>query len=247
MYLTKDSRMAPKKMISDCAECVLSKDCIPSGISTDNLHRFVGIVSTNISYKAGDVLFEQKAKAQHLFVVKTGSFKTQTTTPHGIEHVNNFFLPGELIGLESASSGISCNTAIALEDGVACKINYQQLTKLRQEFPSLSDFAVKIYSAALALANEIQNNATIQCASSRLATFLVLYNRRCNAHGMQSLGLHLPMCREDIASHLGLAVETISRSFTKLITTGCIKKDGRRVQILNLEKLHDEANLPPRK
>lgn len=239
--------MAPKKFISDCTECVLSKNCIPSGIAITKLHRFIGIVSTNISYKAGDVLFEQSNKAQHLYVVKTGSFKTQTTTPHGSEHLNNFFLPSEIIGLDSASGGISINTATALEDSMACKIEYRQLTQLRNEFPSLADFAVKIYSSALALANEIQSNVAIQCASSRLAAFLLLYYKRSNELGMRSHELYLPMSREDIASHLGLAVETISRSFTKLINSGCITKDGRHVKILDAKKLGDEAHLPPRK
>ncbi|MEO1889057.1 MAG: Crp/Fnr family transcriptional regulator [Cycloclasticus sp.] len=238
--------MAPKKMIADCTDCMLAKNCVPSGLSEKDLYRFTDIVSTNIQYKAGDVLCQQNDKAHYLYVVKAGSFKTQTTTTNGTEHVNNFFLAGDIIGLDSAFGGTALSTASALEDGMACKIRYSQLAALRKELPSLSDLAVSFYANALAAANQIQNNLTIQCASSRLAAFILLYNQRLNEHRQHQADIHLSMSRQDIASHLGLAVETISRSFSKLIETGSISKNGHHIQILDLQKLEQEANLPAR-
>ncbi|HIL92250.1 MAG TPA: Crp/Fnr family transcriptional regulator [Cycloclasticus sp.] len=238
--------MVPKKIISDCSDCMLAKNCVPSGLSEKDLHRFTDIVSTNIQYKTGDVLYQQNDKTPYLFVVKAGSFKTQTTTTNGAEHVNNFFLAGDIIGLDSAFSGIALSTANALEDGMACKIKYKQLAALRKQLPSLSDLAVSFYANALAAANQIQNNLTIQCASSRLAAFILFYNQRLNKHRLQRADIHLSMSRQDIASHLGLAVETISRSFSKLIETGAISKNGHHIEILDIEKLEQEANLPAR-
>ena len=113
---------------------------------------------------------------------------------------------------------------------------------LRKEFPTLSDFSVKLYSTALASMSRVQNIISLQSASSRLAAFLILYHSRISSSNLQSSSFQLPMTRQDIASHLGLAVETVSRSFSKLIDTGCINKDGRKIQILELKKLEQLAN-----
>lgn len=238
--------MVQKTMMADCADCMLAKNCVPSGLSEINLHRFTNIVSTNIQYETGDVLYQQNNKNPYLYVVKTGSFKTQTAIANGAEHVNNFFLAGDIIGLDGAFGGTALSTASALEDGMACKIQYKQLAALRKELPSLSDLAVSFYANALAAANQIQNNLTIQCASSRLAAFILLYNQRLNKHLLQQSGIHLSMSRQDIASHLGLAVETVSRGFSKLIATGSISKNGHHIEILDMEKLEQEASLPAR-
>lgn len=238
--------MPTNKLINDCSECFLAKKCIPSAIEFTDLNLFTNIVTTNISHHTGDNLFEQDTYAASLYVVKAGSFKTQMATPSGAGHIPHFFLPGDIIGLDSSAKGRYLNSAFALENSIACKIKYRPLVKLRQKFPSLSDFAVRVYSAALASANETQNNIAIQSASSRLATFLVAHHRRTNRFSSERNHFSLTMSRQDISMHLGLAVETISRSFTLLIKSGCIVKEGKLVTILDMPALVEYANAPTR-
>ena len=237
--------MLAKKIISDCANCALSKRCLPSGIPVSELYRFTTIASTNQPFNFGDQLFKQGTKASHLYVVKSGSFKTQIINHFGDAHVNGFYLPGDIIGLENLASGESLNSCIALEDSLACKILYRPLAALRKEFPNLSDLAVKIYSQALATTLDTQNCLSIHSAPSRLAQFLILFNQRANREAYQQTALQLSMSRQDIASHLGIAVETVSRSFSKLIDSGCITKSGRVINIIDQSKLDVIARAAP--
>ena len=140
---------------------------------------------------------------------------------------------------------MTLNSAVALEPSLACKIDYPSLRMLRKEFPTLSDFSVKLYSNALASMSQVQNIISLQAASSRLAA-LLLYQRRLSSPQLQTTSFQLPMTRQDIASHLGLAIETVSRSFSKLIDTGCILKEGRNIQILDNKKLEQRANTSTR-
>jgi CRP/FNR family transcriptional regulator, anaerobic regulatory protein len=52
------------------------------------------------------------------------------------------------------------------------------------------------------------------------------------------------MSREDVGRYLGLALETISRGFTKLQDEGVIEVAGRTVKILDVEQLRRIAQLP---
>jgi CRP/FNR family transcriptional regulator, anaerobic regulatory protein len=56
--------------------------------------------------------------------------------------------------------------------------------------------------------------------------------------------INLPMSREDVGRYLGLALETISRGFTKLQDEGVIEVAGRTVKILDVEQLRRIAQLP---
>jgi hypothetical protein len=49
------------------------------------------------------------------------------------------------------------------------------------------------------------------------------------------------MCRRDIASLLGLAHETVSRSFTTMADAGLLKVENRELEILDLPRLQARA------
>ena len=46
------------------------------------------------------------------------------------------------------------------------------------------------------------------------------------------------MSRRDIASHIGVAHETVSRSFGALVQWGCLAVSNREVEILDAQLLH---------
>jgi CRP/FNR family transcriptional regulator, anaerobic regulatory protein len=51
------------------------------------------------------------------------------------------------------------------------------------------------------------------------------------------------MARADIANYLGLAVETVSRIFTRLQTANVLKVDGKEIEILSRKSLCDISHL----
>jgi CRP/FNR family transcriptional regulator len=81
-------------------------------------------------------------------------------------------------------------------------------------------------------------------ASERLALFLHSMLLRCQSQEAGLDELHLPMSREDVGRYLGLAIETVSRGFTRLQDEGVIAVDGRAVRILDIEHLRRIAQLP---
>ncbi len=224
-------------MNSDCENCTLAYRCVPSAISAKELFRFTNIVSTNEPYQPHDKLFEQSTKADYLYVVKSGSFKTSIQGSSSNPHVNGFFLPGELIGMESMAGNNYLSSSTAIENSLACKINYRQLGALRKDFPLLSDLSVKLYSQTLALSQNILSCVSKQSAAQRLACFILILMKRTKQLNQQASEVYLSMSRQDIASHLGLAVETVSRSFSTLIKQGLIKKTNRLIYITDHSKL----------
>src|SRR5678816_489335 len=81
-------------------------------------------------------------------------------------------------------------------------------------------------------------------AEQRLASFLLDLSSRYQMRGYSSTDFVLRMTREEIGSHLGLKLETVSRLFSRVHREGLIRVDGREVRILDrtaLEQLVDAA------
>ena len=70
-------------------------------------------------------------------------------------------------------------------------------------------------------------------AEQRLATFLLDLSHRYEARGYSSSEFVLRMTREEIGSHLGLKLETVSRLFSRFQREGLVQVQGRVVKLLD--------------
>jgi len=70
-------------------------------------------------------------------------------------------------------------------------------------------------------------------ADERIATFLVNLSARFRARGFSPNQFRLAMSRSEIGNYLGLAVETVSRVFTRFQQNGLLAAEGKEVEITN--------------
>ncbi|NTU82731.1 MAG: helix-turn-helix domain-containing protein, partial [Chloroflexales bacterium] len=65
------------------------------------------------------------------------------------------------------------------------------------------------------------------------------YIRRLHQRGLSATDFHLSLSRHEIGNYLGLAVETVSRIFTRFQEEGLLKFDRKHVQLLNLAGIEE--------
>ena len=81
----------------------------------------------------------------------------------------------------------------------------------------------------------------------KVASFLLVLSAREAENGRPASPLHLAMTRTDIADYLGLTIETVSRSFTKLRLQGLIHlPDAHHVEIVDRRALTAVAGISTR-
>jgi CRP/FNR family transcriptional regulator, anaerobic regulatory protein len=78
-------------------------------------------------------------------------------------------------------------------------------------------------------------------AEERLASCLLGIARHQVRLGLSECELQLAMSRQDIGDYLGLALETVSRLFSRMQEEGLLSVRGRHVQLHNLERLQAMA------
>ena len=74
-------------------------------------------------------------------------------------------------------------------------------------------------------------------ADERLAAFLLSLSRRLRKRGLCPTDFFLSMSRHEIGNYLGLAVETVSRLFTRFQDEKLLKVDRKHVKLKDLPAL----------
>jgi len=130
---------------------------------------------------------------------------------------------------------------VALEVSTVWVLPLQGLRELRQACPALDDGLQRALSRQLQRAADLTQMMAAVASDVRLARFLLWTVARMAEMGQSPRRVLLRMSRRDIASLLGVAHETVSRSFTAMADAGWLKVDNREVEILDLERLQARA------
>jgi len=78
-------------------------------------------------------------------------------------------------------------------------------------------------------------------AEEKVVAFLLGMRERWAALGRPSVNVPLPMSRQDIGDFLGLTIETVSRTFTKLAKDRSILIVPDGVRLMNFERMETLA------
>ncbi len=230
-----DNVVSIKSRQVSCKDCRLRKFCLAADLNVEELGMFEGITQHRRLLERGSQVFHNGDRFNTLYTIRTGSLKTYTLTPDGREQITGFYLPGDLIGLDAMGSGIHGSSAEVLETTTLCAIPFNRMSSIQSK--SLQQRLLKLAS------EQIQNrdrHITLlgkERADQRLASLLVHLADRFKALGYSAKQFNLSMSRADIGNYLNLAIETVSRVFAKLRSSGLINVDRRQLRINNLEKL----------
>lgn len=234
------------RLRQSCSQCSLQQLCLPAGIGASDLAHLDNIVRRRRPVERGERLFRMGDTLTSVFVARDGAFKTVTVSADGEEQVLGFHLPGDLIGLDALGDSRHRCEAIALTTANVCDVPFEDLTYVAAQLPTLQQQLLRVIGNSV---NRDQDHKEIlirRQANERIALFLHGLGERYRSIAMSPLAFQLPMSREDIARYLGLALETVSRGFTRLQEDGVIAVRGRHIEILDVNELehlvhHTEA------
>ena len=166
-----------------------------------------------IAYEGDDVL--------DCFKVLAGAVRLSKLTIDGRRQVLDFRVPGEFLGIPGLD--VHAWTAEAVGEVEIRRYPRRRLEALIEAWPGLARHLLALAARELKAAQDQMLLLGRKHAHERLASFLL---RMAAAAGQRDArtgaAFDLPMSRNDIADHLGLTVETVSRAFTALRRDGTI-------------------------
>jgi CRP/FNR family transcriptional regulator len=114
---------------------------------------------------------------------------------------------------------------------------FNNLEEIGKEMPQLQIQMLTRLSKELAGDKNLMLLLGKKTADEKLATFLLSLSKRFQERGFSATDFQLSMSRSDIANHLGLAVETVSRLFSRFQEEGLIVIAGKSLSMIDRAKL----------
>lgn len=220
-----------------CQNCSLASLCLPMGLTPADVEKLEAIVKRSRPLRRGDHLFEASAPFRSLYAIKTGSVKTYTLGPDGTEQVLGFHLPGELVGMDAIQNEQHRCSARVLETTTVCELPFGRLEDLAGHVPSLQHQLFRLLSKEISQENDMMALLGRSPAEERLASFLLGMSDRYRRRGFSPREFILSMSRQEIGSYLGLALETVSRLFTRFQDDGILRVERKHIEIVDMDRL----------
>jgi len=189
---------------------------------------------------AKEHVFCEGDSRDYVFYVEEGVIAVYKTLPDGRRQIIDFAYPGDLIGL-----GVLDEHVLSAQATVTSRVKCLSVAALERIAETDARLALKLYKSVcheLAATRSLLVTVGQRSAIERVAAFLVRLHRRTGVE--ESSTINLAMRRSDIADLLGLTIETVSRTLTKLRTMGVIEieQGATRVHLRNLARLVELAN-----
>ncbi|HWI82628.1 helix-turn-helix domain-containing protein [Ramlibacter sp.] len=239
----RDGKAAPARAPCKCATCCVSTLCLPGGLSSDDLQPLESLALTTRRVRGGETVFQDGDPFRYLYALRSGTCKATVARPNGGEQVTGFHMAGEVLGLDGLACDVHGTTVTALEDSEICLIPYRRLVAATAATPGAKDLMSHLMGQELLRDQSMMVMLSLTEAASRLAAFLLNLSERHASRGYSPREFWLRMSRAEIASFLGLTLETVSRTLKSFQRRGFLRVDGRHVTITDIDGLRASYDL----
>jgi CRP/FNR family nitrogen fixation transcriptional regulator len=188
------------------------------------------------SFAKDEEIFAEGDRAACVYKVLSGVVRTSKLLSDGRRQIDAFHLAGDIFGIEAGDEYRFCAESVG--DCVVIAYRRNHLASLTGNDVQLAQDMTMGMMRSLVRAQNHMLLLGRKSALEKIASFLLDMAERTS----DGDALDLPMSRMDIADHLGLTIETVSRSFTQLERQGIIELPSARHIVLcnrsSLERLN---------
>jgi CRP/FNR family nitrogen fixation transcriptional regulator len=192
-----------------------------------------GVVSHFVSDRQ---IYAEGDEARAFYKVVTGMVRTCRFLGDGHRQIDSFYVVGDLFGIEAGTEHNLTAEAVS-----ACSVIAYRRRGLETLVAGDERIGRWFFSHAMTSLARVREHALLlghSTAAQRMSTFLLEAEARAGGDGR----LELAMSRQDIADYLGLTIETVSRTFSRMERDGVIGlptsrriiiKDRRTLKVMN--------------
>ncbi len=179
-----------------------------------------------------------------IFCISKGNIKIFKNDENGQEAIVRIATSGDVVGHRSLFSEEHYSaTATALEDSEICFIDKKYILQLIEKNPNIALNLIQKLSKDLGKSENKIASFSSKNVREKFAEFLIVMGK---THGVLQNGkkkISLKLTREEMASIVGTATETLIRILSDFKKEGLIELDGKYIILENEKEILKEARL----
>ena len=231
MKTTIDSFIEYKSKLKECFP-VLNNNEIDELYQPENFKLF----------KKGELVYCEKSRISGCFFILDGIVKVFKTGVDGKRQIIRLAGEGDFIGFRSiVNHEIACTSSIILTQATLLYLPASKLIYLINNNSKFSVHLIKIACAELDESNNYLIDIAQKTVKERLASMILFLKNR---FGLAEDGfINIALTREELSNIIGTATESVIRLISELKSINAIEVSGRKIKILDQNKLIRIANL----
>lgn len=202
-----------------CIDCAVRNLAVCSSLDPAELQEFEHL-GRRVQFASGETVFSEEDISSSFYNLLEGVMRLYKLLPDGRRQIVGFALPGDFLGMNL--SGRHNFSADAIGEVVACQFAKVAFGRFMEDRPHLLRRINELAIRELSQARDHMVLLGRRSADEKVAAFLLGWRDRQVSQDSSNM-VPLPMSRQDIADYLGLTIETVSRTFTKLERLGIIE------------------------
>lgn len=227
----------------ECEHC----QSLLKGIFCDVEKPVLGEISkqkiTNL-YKKGQTLFAEGNHPHGIFCISSGNIKLTQQGNDGKETLVRVVTKGDVLGHRSLFSDDAYHaTATAMEDTRVCFIDKSFIMQMIRAEPSIAMNVIEKLSRDMGSAEHRISSMHTKNVRERLAELFLMLKE---SHGIKEdtrTRIDLRLTREEMATMIGTAPETLIRFITEFKDEGLIEQEGKTLYVVNTQKLTEWSGI----
>ncbi|HEY4327364.1 MAG TPA: Crp/Fnr family transcriptional regulator [Mucilaginibacter sp.] len=222
--------MEKKNGICDTKSCFLCKNCLPEWQPA------IAAQKRNLKIKKNELIFKEGDPVTGIYFVYSGNVKVFKKWDNDKELILRFAKEGAILGHRGlGKSSTYPISAAALETAVVC---YMDMDFFEATLKVNTDFTYKLlmfFAVELQESERRMRNLAHMPVKGRVAEALLALK---DQFGTTPEGvINIELMWQDMASYAGATYETVFRVVTELTKENIITTAGKKIRIINLEKL----------
>ena len=198
-----------------------------ASVAPHSLNGTLDVMGAPMSFARNSEIYGENEPAEFLYKLVSGAVRTSKILNDGRRQIGEFYLPGDIFGLEVGTEHAFSAEAIADAKVIVIKRSAVEALATRD-----NDVARQLWATTGRELQRMQEHILllIKTAQERVAGFLLEMAMRIKS----TTEVELPMSRQDIADYLGLTIESVSRTLTILENSAAIAlPSSRRIVLRN--------------
>jgi CRP-like cAMP-binding protein len=171
-----------------------------------------------------------------MYLVKSGAVRLYTLTEGGKEFTVDVLTDGDMFGDTGSFTMESGTFAVALEESIICKWDYERFTEIIREKPELAIKYIEMISVRLREVEELLEYMAYSNVKQRLLFLLYKLSLKFGVNpGIEDsegeagwVKLDVDVTHQELASMAGSIRETVTEMLSQFAAEGIIRKTGYR-------------------